>query len=1215
MFSRIFSFEIIRWFKQPVFYVYCAIYFALAYFTTISNLGAFDSITATASQPVYFNAPIKIASFFNSYSTLIYFLLPTIIGAAVYRDYLYQVHNLLFSYPLDKLSYLSAKFLSALTVVCIIAIITVLAYYLGQFHPGVNQELIGPNRLEAYVGGFLIVILPNFLLFGSIIFALVTFTRNVYVGFVFVLILLLLQTVLDIATQNMDNKYLVALWDPFGYQPIVYYSRYWSVEEQNTLLLPLSGVMLHNRLIWSGLAILILGFTYYKFSFSQLGISFGRAKTAERVTKNNFGSIIQIKLPLVHISHSFWNNLKLSWRLSNQDFKYVVKNWTFIILLMIAALFVLAIMSVGGMLFGTVTYPVTWQVLSTMGSVYSFFLIIMILLFSGMLIQRDQQQNMKLLIDATAVPNWVLLTSKVIALFKMAQVVLLISLLTGVIYQAYNGYYKFELGHYLFELFVLDNLKYLVLIGFAFFIHSFFKNYFVGFIICLLIVLGMPLLSRIGIEQNIFKFNNDPRFSYSDMNGYGDIRHYLYYRLYWLLFAGFLFALTLLFWRRGIISSVKDRMQQAAKRNKGILAITAVLLLLGFFGLGYSIYYVNNVVSTRYSNKEREVQQVTYEKKYGHFKKLPSPRLVDVFTKIDINPEDRTFTAEGRFIYINKTKQPIDTLFMNLNGEVKSTVKIHWALKDSTKDDELDVRVYSLAKPILPGDTLKVDYRLANLGNTFLRDRSIILANGTFINNSIFPSLTYMEAVELVDNSVRAKYKLPDRDRMADPSDSTKLGNTYISNEADWINFEAVLSTSPDQIAIAPGYLQKEWQENGKRYFHYKMDSPILNFYSFISAKYEVKKEMVGDKHMEIYYHKGHEYNLDRMMASIKKSLVYYESHYSPYQFQQLRIIEFPQTYGTFAQAFANTVPFSEGIGFIAKVDETDPDAMDYPYAVISHEFAHQWWAHQVIGANVKGATMMSESLSEYSSLKVLEHTYGKQQMHRFLKEALNSYLEGRAGERIKENPLMYNENQGYIHYNKGSLVMYAMSSYLGEDAFSKMLQAYNQKTAFQYPPYTTSLEFVAMLKEHTPDSLQYLIKDMFETVTLYDNRVEKATSKKLSNGQYEVTIDFIISKYRTDEKGKRSFEDSKGTKLTVKGEKKEINSLPLADYIDLAVFGEPKKSGEHSIDRQILNKRLKVDQIKNQVRFVVKEKPTEVGVDPIHMLIDTDTDDNRKKL
>jgi ABC-2 type transport system permease protein len=88
MFSTIFLFEIKRWLKQPVFYVYCAIYFALAFFTVISNLGAFDAITSTTSDPVYVNSPIKIAGFLNSFATLIYFLLPTIIGASVYRDYL-----------------------------------------------------------------------------------------------------------------------------------------------------------------------------------------------------------------------------------------------------------------------------------------------------------------------------------------------------------------------------------------------------------------------------------------------------------------------------------------------------------------------------------------------------------------------------------------------------------------------------------------------------------------------------------------------------------------------------------------------------------------------------------------------------------------------------------------------------------------------------------------------------------------------------------------------------------------------------------------------------------------------------------------------------------------------------------------------------------------------------------------------------------------------
>src|SRR5690606_36570898 len=163
------------------------------------------------------------------------------------------------------------------------------------------------------------------------------------------------------------------------------------------------------------------------------------------------------------------------------------------------------------------------------------------------------------------------------------------------------------------------------------------------------------------------------------------------------------------------------------------------------------------------------------------------------------------------------------------------------------------------------------------------------LENGTFFNNSVFPSLAYEDGVEIVDNRVREKYKLAPRDRMADPRDSSKLGNTYIWKDADWIDFEAIVSTRPVQIAIAPGYLQKE---------------------------------KVNGKNMEIYYHKGHDYNLDRMMASIKKSLGYYESNFSPYQFNQLRIIEFPSTHGTFAQAFANTVPFSESIGFIAKVDD-----------------------------------------------------------------------------------------------------------------------------------------------------------------------------------------------------------------------------------------------------------------------------------------------------
>ncbi|ULT23001.1 hypothetical protein KUH03_27585 [Sphingobacterium sp. E70] len=143
--------------------------------------------------------------------------------------------------------------------------------------------------------------------------------------------------------------------------------------------------------------------------------------------------------------------------------------------------------------------------------------------------------------------------------------------------------------------------------------------------------------------------------------------------------------------------------------------------------------------------------------------------------------------------------------------------------------------------------------------------------------------------------------------------------------------------------------------------------------------------------------------------------------------------------------------------------------------------------------------------------------------MRKFLKDALDGYLKGRGSETLGERPLMYNENQMYIHYQKGSLVLYALSDYLGETVFNQTAKAYLKSTAFQNPPYTTSLEFVDSFRRATPDSLRYLIKDMFETITLYNNKVESVSSKKLKNGKYQVDIQFEVAKYRVDANGKRA--------------------------------------------------------------------------------------------
>src|SRR5277367_1516327 len=124
---------------------------------------------------------------------------------------------------------------------------------------------------------------------------------------------------------------------------------------------------------------------------------------------------------------------------------------------------------------------------------------------------------------------------------------------------------------------------------------------------------------------------------------------------------------------------------------------------------------------------------------------------------------------------------------------------------------------------------------------------------------------------------------------------------------------------------------------------------------------------------IEVYYTPAHTFDINDMIASSKAGLAYYEQNYSPFQFKQYRILEFPR-YRGFAQSFPNTIPFAE-YWFVARV--LKPEDIDFTYFVVAHELAHQWWGHQLIGGNVQGSNMMSETLAEYSALMVMEKKYG----------------------------------------------------------------------------------------------------------------------------------------------------------------------------------------------------------------------------------------------
>jgi ABC-2 type transport system permease protein len=1212
MFFTIFFNEVKYWFGKPSFYIYTIIFLFIALLMSGASAGLFDFLTVTTGSSKIVNSPLGITGLFGGLSGLLIFLYPSIIGVSVYRDYQSEMHTILYSYPFTKLQYLLAKFFAGIFVVNTIVLIIALGIGTGFILPGTNQDIVGSFDLKSYLDIYLIYILPNMLFIGAIVFGIVTFTRNISAGFITVLIILILQGLLVSLFDDPEKRFFAAILDPFGDSAIQYYTRYWTVSEQNELHLPIKEVLIYNRLLWSGIGLLIFGTIYKVFSFSQNAFTFSfNNKESKRITKSNFGGIIKINLPKVSFDFSFTNQLKSLWKLCTVDFLFVVKSWPFICIVIVGLLINLIGLSELGNVFGTSTLPRTWRMLAA-GNTFALAINICTFLYAGLLIHRSRIANINQLIDVSPTQNWVLFGSKFLAIFMMQLALSSLIIITGLIFQAYNGFYDFEISLYLYEVFALSLIYYVIWTFLTFLVQTLITSPYVGLFVMIVLLIGIPLMSLAGVEQSIFKYNQGPGYSYSDMNGYGEtINRYFIYKIYWLSLGLVFCILTALFYVRGLPSNFNEKITIAKSRFKGKYPFFITFFTLIFISIGGYIYYENNVSNKRTTQKESEIITVEGEKKYKKYESYAQPRIVSVNVNVDIFPSSRDVIASGEYVMINKTSEEIDSIFLDHNSLI-STFKFDKETDLVSEDTIYNFDIHKLKTPLFPGDSLKLLFTVKNKPNTILRNNSSVISNGTFINNSIFPSLGYSLG-ELSDDKTRKKYDLPPNKLKSHPSDSTALGNTYIAKDADWIDFEATVSTSKDQIAIAPGYLQKEWIEGDRRYFHYKMDSKILNFYAFNSAKYEVLKDKWNDVNLEIYYHKGHEYNLDRMIKGMKASLDYCSENFSPYQHKQLRIIEFPKTAGGFAQSFPNTIPFSESIGFIADVDDSEEGGNDYAFFVSVHEVAHQWWAHQVIGADVLGATVLSESLSEYVSLKVIEEINGKSKMRKFLKRSLDTYLTQRTFESKRENALMYNDGQGYIHYQKGSLIFYALSDYIGEKKLNKALGKYVNKVAFQEPPYTTSIDLVNHVKEVVPDSLSYIIKDMFETITLYQNRIVSTESKKLENGKYQVDIEFKVSKYRNDEKGKIFYGNEKRDSISYKNEKmkKPDYSVYLSDYIDVGIFGKDNEDKEV----ELYLKKHKISSIHNKISIITDNEPIEVGIDPYNKLIDTNSEDNRKKI
>jgi hypothetical protein len=879
------------------------------------------------------------------------------------------------------------------------------------------------------------------------------------------------------------------------------------------------------------------------------------------------------------------------------DLRGVVRTYPFWVLLLVALLNVVAnFYGATSQLFGTHVLPVTRMMLESIASAYVFMAVIILVYYAGELVHRERLARVAEYVDAMPFPNWVTIAAKLVALWVVVAAVLLVSMVAAVIVQLLHGYTHLELPVYLFGLFVVQGAVPFLLCVVAVTTQALVGNRFLGMLVVVLLFFAYGALDNLGYEHPLYTLGV-PDAPYSDMNGWGHfVEPLLTIGAYWAVLMVLVGIAGHLFARRGVTGPFAERLREARGRITRPIVVAAASVAVVACVLGGWIYYNTNVLNTYRTEEDLERLQAEYEKRYRPFESQPMPEPVSIDAVVDIFPSERRVESSATVIVENVHPVPLDEIHVTVPRalEVESIDIDGATLVDD--DPEFGYRKYRLATPMAPGARTRASFRLAwrNPGFVHARSTTRVVENGTFVESTqIFPSFGYDMGAELIDNNKRRKYDLPPARRLPKYEDAGDFAPSQASVRKR-ASFRAVVGTSPDQIALAPGYLEREWTAEGRRYFEYVMDAPIWPFVSFSSARYAVERGTWNDVAIEVYHHPTHAYNVKRMVEATQKSLDYFTREFSPYQYRQFRILEFPG-YERFAQSFPNTIPYSEAIGFIA--DLSDPKDIDYVFYVTAHELAHQWWGHQVMGRYAQGMTLLVETLAQYSALMVMEHEYGEQNMRRFLRYELDNYLSNRGGELIEELPLSRVENQGYIHYRKGSLAMYALKDAIGEAAVNQALRDVLARYAFRETPFPRSGDLIDAFRAVAGPEQQALITDLFEKIVLWDLSVVDVAATPLGDRRYRVAATIHAAKLEADGAGRES-------------------EVPLDEDVDVGVYpASTAELGENDLPPPLVRTRTRLRSGDNRVEFVVDGVPARVVVDPMSIRIDRNPEDNLRTI
>ena len=1156
-----------------------------------------DGTLAEALHAEFFvNSPFAVAKTAVFGSLLWLLLAPAVAGEAAARDVATGMYPLVYTTPVSRAAYLGGRFLAALALNAVILLAVPAAILLAVYLPGVDAALIGPFRPAAYVTAYAFIVLPNAAVATAIQFAIAARSGRPMAGYAGSVLLVFMA--FFVASFLLFEREPGTLLDPIGVRFVwEELSHRWTTIEKSQRLLALEGMLLGNRLLWLGLALTALAATYARFRFAhraETGWWVRRTRRPDAHAPMPAGLDPRTSAPIVvpRVARAFGVAVEArkTLAIAATSFRALARSWPGLALLAgVPLLTVLVVLdqtaSAGGVPLVPTTARVLAELTAPLSAQLSRWVIVplLVVLFAGELVWRERDAGLGEITGAMPGSDWAPLLGKLLGLGLVLAALMALLAAAGMVAQAIRGHREFEIGLYLTVLFGLQLPEYLLFALLALVVHVLVDQKYVGHLAAVMAyVFVVALAPMLGVEHNLLVYGAGPSWSYTEMRGFGgSIAPWLWFKLYWASWALLLAVAARLLWARDRERGLGARIRLARRRLTGATARVAGAAAALTLALGGFVLYNTNVLNAYLGTSEIDERRAEYERRYRRYEHVPQPRLTGASLQVEIHPRRRVVEIRGAYRLVNGGARPIDAVHLvTATGGVETRAASFDRTATLAVDDEAHgYRIYALERPLAPGDTLRLDFavRVERRGFGNRGVDPAVVANGTrFTSEAWFPRVGYSRHRELIGAADRRAHGLPPRPVIASLHDAEAREP---ASRGGGVHFEAVVGTDGDQVAVAPGALRRTWTAAGRRYFHYATEVPIGGEWAFFSARYAVREGRWRDVAIRIFHHPTHTAHLDRTMRSVQASLAYYSAQFGPYPYRHLGVVEGAGN-GVGLHAEPALVTYSEG--FTSWTPKDGLRSLDFPSAVVAHEMAHQWTLPY---ARVEGAPFLSEGLAWYAAMQAVKASRGEEQLRRLLAAMRQPY----PFPPIRRGEPLLRALDPYLSYRKGPFAMYALSEYVGAERVNGALRRLIARHDSAGAPPATTLDLYRELHAVTPDSLRYLLHDLFEVNTFWTFDTRRATAERTAAGTWRVTLDVEARKVVVD---------SAGVETT----------LPMDEWVELGVFA-PAPDGE-DVGEPLDVRKHRIRSGRQTLTMTVPRRPGRAGLDP-HHLLDWETGDN----